>query len=107
MGRHFDINWDDLNSEKQEDMIREVMADILDEFKNEAEATKKKYPKAYEGRTWQWVYTDMYDLDDLLGYPEKEQQRMAEFSVNEHAEEMAEEKCAYAFAYDKIIAEVE
>lgn len=97
MSRYFEITFNDLDSEKKEELIQEVALQLKDKWKEVAEE------KNDTDRTWQDICCELFAFDDDLRDTDYTNW---DFTVDNHAEESAEEILNRAFKDLEIEVEV-
>lgn len=125
MSRYFEISWDDLTWEKQEDLITSVKAEILEDLKEEGRAELQSQLRNRTGKTneqfwkdWQKEHhaTDeqmiLVALNELYDFEDTEEDwdwvsdgqnyKSLGYSLDTFAEEKATEACQRAIRYTEI-----
>ena len=108
--RNFEIRYNDLEFDKQEELVGEVKNSLLDSYESEMSIDKEK--KWYvTPKTWQEEYCRVYDIDysdwnDLDEKCKEFQEFDWKYALEEHAEDEAKLKVVTAFKYVSVEVEI-
>ncbi len=87
---NFELNYNDLDQEKKDEVLESLTTHYRDALKLEAETSTQKK----EGDVWQFTINNLYDFvpeDELeLHKTKKEKIEAIEYYINEHCEDQAE-----------------
>jgi len=118
MGNFFEIDWQDLSYEKQQDILDTLKVQFNEELKQEAEENRKKYPNreiyfddytkkpgetlpvytTYEKVDWRIIIVDLYSLSfNPHDWSDERRQGQLEYTIEEFCDEKAHEKIANHF----------
>jgi hypothetical protein len=107
--KHFNIQFDDLTFEKQEEITDTLKVEYIAEYKQEAEDDAKKPSNRALGldtQPWQVMYNALYEIADeeeLLEQGDQEKQLAhLDYLIDEKATEQAEKKAREAFKITEI-----
>lgn len=100
--RYFEIRFNDLSFEKQEELINSVKESLLEEYQEEVRRLCKNK------LSWQENFCRMNDIDFLM-WEEAEDAKVFDWNlaVEEYAEEQAELKVVSGFKYVEVEVETE
>jgi len=104
MANYFEITFQDLSFEKQQDLIETVKGNLLEQWKEEVE----KDGKDWKGNTWQEKFMRMYAVDYNMWDDDGDVERPYdwEYGLTEYAEEEAEKKLIDGFRHLEVEVEL-